>query len=144
MPTTAYENALTTVAWPFEDHVPAIRCPLTGLVVALGFGPDQDPDQDTPLTPADGDCPTLLFRYLYETGMEFIRPELAERIERKKTELVDQGEFEDPEDIDDLEVISEHLEDVGESLMVIDVPMRDLPGDGVVIGLDLARAITTG
>lgn len=143
MTTTAYENALTTIAWPFEDHVPAIRCPLTGMVVALGFGPGQNPDGDSPLAPTDEKCPTLLFRYCYETGMEFVRPELAEQIERKKQELVNQGEAGDPEDLDDLEIIADHLEDLGEAPMVIDMPMRYLPGDGIVVGLDLARAIST-
>jgi hypothetical protein len=111
------------------------------MVVALGYGPDQDPDSDAPLAPADADCPTLLFRYSAEVGMEFIRPELADRVAEKKLHLVEQGEADDPDEIDDLEVISEHLKDLGEALMIIDLPMRHLPGDRIVIGLDLAKAI---
>lgn len=141
MPSTIYDNALTTVEWPYEDHIPAIRCPITGMVVSLGFGPDQDPDQDKPLSPVEEKCPTLLFRYNYETGMEFIRSELANAILEKKRQLVEAGEAEDEEDLDDLEIISEHLEDLGQGPMIIDMPTFGLPGDGIVIGFDLARAL---
>ena len=134
-----YENALTTVEWPHEDYIPAILCPITGMVVSLGFGPEQDPNQANPRSPEDEKCPTLLFRYNYETGMEFIRSELADAILEKKRQLVEAGEAEDEEDLDDLEIISEHLEDLGQAPMVIDMPTYALSGDGVTIGLDLAR-----
>jgi len=141
MSKSVFENALTIVEWPYEEHIPAIRCPITGMVVSLGFGPEQDPDTDTPLEPADEKCPTLLFRYHHEIGMEYIRPELAGAIEKKKRELVESGEFEDEEDIYDLDVIFDHPDELGEVPMIIDMPTRGLPGDGIVIGLDLARAL---
>lgn len=140
MPTKSYEAALTTIEWPCEDHIPAIRCPITGMVVSLGFGPDQDPDQDGPLTPADGDCPTLMFRFHYEIGMEYLHPEMAALIAAKREELIAAGEDED--DLDDFEIISEHLEDLGQAPMIIDMPTAGLLGDGVTIGLDLARALS--
>ena len=80
MPSKTYQLALTTVEWPFEDPIPAIRCPISGIVVSLGFGSDQDPDQDELLAPADGDFPTLMFRYHYETGMEYMHPENTKTI----------------------------------------------------------------
>lgn len=141
MSKTAYENALVTVEWPYVDHNPAIHCPITGMIVSLGFGPDHDPNQDKPLSPVDEKCPTLLFRYNYEAGMEFIRSELASAILEKKRQLVEAGEAEDEEDLDDLEIISEHLEDLGLAPMILDLPTFGLPGDGIVIGLDLARAL---
>jgi len=137
-----YENALTTVEWPHEDHIPAILCPITGMVVSLGFRPEQDPNQDAPLSPVDEKCPTLLFRYNYETGMEFIRSELADVVLKKKRQLVEAGEAEDEEDLDDLTIISEHLEDLGQAPMILDMPTFGLPGDGIVLGLDLARALS--
>ena len=139
MPSKTYELALTTVEWPFEDHIPAIRCPITGMVVSLGFGPDQDPDQDEPLAPADADCPTLMFRYHYETGMEYLQPELAAMIAARREALITAGEHED--DLDDFEIISEHLDDLGQAPMIIDMPTAGMPGDGVTVGLDLARAL---
>lgn len=139
MPSNTYELALTTVEWPAEDHIPAMRCPITGMVLSLGFGPDQNPDEDKPLEPAEDKCPTLMFRYVYETGMEYIHPELAEKIETKRKVLLAGGE--DEEDLDDFEIISEHLEDLGEAPMIIDMPTYALPGDGITIGLDLARAL---
>jgi len=142
MPSPTYENALTTVEWPHEDHIPAVRCPITGMVVSMGFAPEQNPATDSPMDPVDEKCPTLMFRYCYETGMEYIRPELAGAIEDRKGELVESGEFEDEADIDDLAVISDYLEDLGPAPMIIDMPTHGLPGDGIVVGLDLALAVT--
>ena len=139
MPSKIYELALTTVEWPFEDHIPAIRCPITGMVVSLGFGPDQNPDQHEPLAPADADCPTLMFRYNYETGMEYLHPNMSATIATKREELIDSGKDED--DLDDFEIISEHLDDLGQAPMIIDMSTAGLLGDGVTIGLDLARAL---
>ncbi len=139
MPSKTYELALTILEWPFEDHIPAIRCPITGMVVSLGFGPDQNPDQDEPLAPADADCPTLMFRYHYETGMEYLRPDLAATIAARREELIAAGEHED--DLHDFEIISEHLDNLGQAPMIIDMPTAGMPGDGVTVGLDLARAL---
>jgi len=84
MPSNTCELALTTVEWPHEDHIPAIRCPITGMVVFLGFGSDHNPDEDSPLEPADGECPTLMFRFVHGVGFEDLRPDLAERSTRRK------------------------------------------------------------
>ena len=137
---TAYENALVTVAWPYEDHVPAIRCPITGDVVSMGYGSDQNPDRDPPLQPADENCPTLLFRYHYELGLEYVEAGLAEAIRQKRQELIDAGENNDLPD--DFEIITDHLETLGETPLVIDMPTKFLIGDGVTVGLDLARALS--
>lgn len=142
MEKSAYENALVTVEWPYENHIPAIRCPITGMVISLGFGPDQDPEADPPLEPSDEKCPTLLFRYNHGVGLEFAQEEFARTIANKKRKLVENGELEDEDDIDDFEVISEHLENLGEAPLIINLPTKGLPGDGVVLGLDLARVIS--
>lgn len=139
MTSALYDNALTTVEWPHEDHIPAILCPITGMVVSLGFGPDQDPDEDKPLDPAEDKCPTLMFRFVYGVGFEYLHPDLARKIDEKKKELIAGGE--DEEDLDDFEIISEHLEDLGQAPMILDMPTFGLPGDGIVLGLDLARAL---
>ncbi|MDZ7790360.1 MAG: hypothetical protein U5L08_07705 [Xanthomonadales bacterium] len=141
MQSTAYRNARVTVEWPYEDHIPAIRCPITGMVVSLGYSPDQEPGTDAPLTPTDEKCPTLMFRFNSHLGMEYMRPELEQAVADKKRELVESGEFDDEEDLDDLEVISEYLDDLGEAPLIIDMPTYGLPGDGIVIGFDLARAV---
>ena len=138
MPSKTYESARSTIEWPFEDHIPALRCPITGQVIALGFAADQDPDEDEPLAPADGDCPTLMFRYHYEIGMEYIHPELEAMITAKREELIAAGKHED--DLDDFEIISERLEGLGTAPMIIDMPTAGLTGDGVTVGLDLRRA----
>lgn len=134
-------KARITVSWPYEDHIPALRCPLTGMVVSEGFGPDQDPETDSPLQPVDAQCPTLLFRYHYELGLEYVEAGLAAQIESKRQELIDAGEDEDL--LDDFEIITDHLESLGRAVMIIDMPTEGLIGDGVTIGLDLARAIST-
>jgi len=139
MPSKTYESALTTIECPREDHIPAIRCPITGMVVSLGFGPEQDPDQDEPVTPSDDGCPTLMFRFHYEIGLEYLHPELAATIAEKRKQLIAAAEHED--DLDDFEIISEHLEDLGQAPLIIDMPTAGLPGDGVMVGLDLARAL---
>ena len=138
MPSNTYESARSTIDWPFEDHIPAIRCPITGMVISLGFAADQDPDEDAPLEPADGDCPTLLFRINYETGAEYLHPEFARKIAERKQAL--EALNGDECDLDELEIISEHMDDLGIAPLVIDMPTQGLMGDGVVIGLDLARA----
>lgn len=138
MPSTHYQNALVTVPWPHDDHIPALRCPVTGMVVSEGFGPDQDPDRDSPLQPADEQCPTLLFRYHYELGLEYVEAGLAEKIAEKRGELIAAGEDEDL--LDDFEIITDHLQDLGEALLVIDMPTKYLTGDGVTVGVDLAIA----
>lgn len=138
MHSTAYQNALTTVEWPDESRIPALRCPVTGMVVSMGFGPEQDPQDEAPLEPADEKCPTLLFRYSPELGFEYIESSLAEAIERKRSELIANGE--DEELLDDHEILTEHLDDFGAAPLIIDMPTRGLPGDGIVVGLDLARA----
>lgn len=143
MKMSSYENSSVTVQWPHENHIPALRCPITGMVISLGFGPDQDPERDSPLQPADEKCPTLLFRYNYETGMEYVQEALSRTIADKKRELVESGEFEDEDDVGDIEVISEHIEDLGEAPLIIDVPTWGLPGDGIVVGLDLALPISS-
>lgn len=140
MTTDVYRNALATITWPYEDRIPAIHCPVTGMPVSLGFGPEQDPAKDSPKNPADQDCPTLIFRYNYELGIEYIRPELAEAVATKKRQLVESGEADDESDLDDLEIISEHLDSLGNVPLIIDMPTYGLPGDGIVIGFDLARA----
>ena len=142
MSRTAYDNAVVTVEWPYEDHIPALRCPITGMVISLGFGPKQNPETDSPQEPADEKCPTLLFRYNNEIGMEYVQPEFARIVEEKKQELVRSGEFKDAEDIDDFEVISDHLDDLGEAPMVMNIPTWGLPGQGIVIGLNLAQALS--
>ncbi|TVQ32587.1 MAG: hypothetical protein EA370_12290 [Wenzhouxiangella sp.] len=134
-----HQDALVTVPWPREDHILALRCPVTGMVVSEGFGPDQDPDRDTPLQPVDKQCPTLLFRYNYEAGMEYVEAGLAEKIADKRQELAEAGEDEDL--LDDFEIITEHLDKLGEAPLIIDMPTEGLTGDGITIGLDLARAI---
>ena len=139
MSSEIYTNALTTIEWPFEDHIPAIRCPITGMIVSEGFGPEQDPDQDAPLQPVDEKCPTLMFRYSPELGMEYIHPELQARMDSKREDL--EKTEADVDLIDDSEIITDHLENLGEAPMIIDMPTAGLIGDGIVIGLDLARAI---
>lgn len=109
------------------------------MVVSLGFGPDQEPDEDIPLQPADEECPTLMFRFNYEVGFEYIHPELTERIEAKKKELIASGAEE--QDLDDFEILTEHLDDLGQAPMIIDMPTHALPGDGITIGFDLGRAL---
>ena len=134
-----YTNALTTVEWPDESHIPALRCPITGMVVSDGFGPDQDPDRDTPLKSVDEKCPTLMFRYMPELGMDYIHPDIQARIDKKRAEL--ENTQADIDQIDDFEIITDHLEDLGEAPMIIDMPIAGMIGDEIVIGLDLARAI---
>jgi len=138
MYSTTYKNALSIVEWPDESRIPALRCPVTGMVVSTGFGPGQDPDRDAPLEPVDEECPSLLFRYSPELGFDYIEPGLAEAIERRRSELIARGE--DEELLDDHEVVTEHLDDLGEAPLIIDMTTRGLPGDGIVVGLDLARA----
>ena len=134
-----YAKALTTVEWPDESYIPALRCPITGMVVSEGFGPDQDRHRDAPLQPVDEKCPTLMFRYMPELGIDYIHPDLQARIDSKRAEL--EKTEADIDLIDDFEIITDHLEDLGEAPMIIDMPTAGLIGDRIVIGLDLARAI---
>lgn len=113
MYSTTYENALSVVEWPDESRIPALRCPVTGMVVSMGFGPEQDRQDEAPLEPADEKCPTLLFRYSPELGFDYIESGLAEAIERRRDELIAQGE--DEELLDDHEIVTEHLDDLGKA-----------------------------
>ena len=134
-----YAKALTTVEWPDESHILALRCPITGMVVSDGFGPDQDPDRDTALQAVDEKCPTLMFRYMPELGIDYIHPDFQTRIDSKRAEL--EKTDADIELIDDFEIITDHLEDLGEAPMIIHMPIAGMIGDEIVIGLDLARAL---
>ena len=139
MPSEIYAKALTTVEWPDESYIPALHCPITGMVVSDGFGPDQDPDRDPPLQAVDQKCPTLMFRYMPELGMDYIHPDVQARIDSKRAEL--ENTQTDIDLLDDFEIITDHLEDLGEAPMIIHMPIAGMIGDEIVIGLDLAGAI---
>jgi hypothetical protein len=137
-PMTAFEKALVTIEWEHGAPPPALRCPITGKVVLIGYDPVSGAYVDGVEEPDFTSIPTVLFHYISEVGhFDFIRDDLAEAIEKKRAELGEDGE-----DMDDFEILSEHLESIGKVPLIFNLITYGMacgPVSGsVYVGLDLA------
>lgn len=137
-PMTAFEKALVTIEWEHGAPPPALRCPITGKVVLIGYDPVSGAYVDGVEEPDFASIPTVLFHYISEVGhFDFIRDDLAEAIEKKRAELGEDGE-----DMDDFEILSEHLESIGKVPLIFNLITYGMacgPVSGsVYVGLDLA------
>lgn len=137
-PMTAFEKALVTIEWEHGAPPPALRCPITGEVVLIGYDPATGAYVDGVEEPDFASIPTVLFSYIPEVGdFDFIRDDLAKAIEQKRADLGDDGE-----DLDDFEILSEHLETIGKVPLVFNLITYGMacgPVSGsVYVGLDLA------
>lgn len=143
-PDSIFQQALVTIDWPFDAPPPIIRCPITGRAIAPGQDADEDYDDDE-FTDADPyeDTPTLLFLYVEDAGeFEYLRAEVQEAIDAKRKQLTE----EDPENdnLSDFEILSEHLDELGDCPLVFNLVTSGMAcgpvSFGVYIGLDLYRA----
>ena len=135
---TAFDKALVTLDWEHGAPPPALRCPITGKVVLIGYDPVSGEFVDGVVEPDFASIPTVLFHYISEVGdFDYIRDDLAEAIEKKRAALGDEGE-----DMDDFEILSEHLEAIGRVPVIFNLITHGMacgPVSGsVYVGLDLA------
>ncbi|MER8433908.1 hypothetical protein [Mesorhizobium caraganae] len=142
MTDSAFSKALITIDW--EDADPrAIRCPVTGAIVAAGYDPatgeftyDEEPKW--------GEIPTVLFHHTDEGGFEFVRPDLQAKIDQARHDLLAAGEDED--ELDDFNILAEHLDPIGKVPLVFEIVTQGMAYGGgpltstVYVGLDLAVA----
>lgn len=104
----------------------------------MGYDPVSGEFVDGVVEPDFASIPTVLFHYISEVGdFDYIRDDLAEAIEKKRAALGDEGE-----DMDDFEILSEHLEAIGRVPVIFNLITHGMacgPVSGsVYVGLDLA------
>ena len=69
----AFSGVLVEVDWDF-DALPALHCPITGQIVAIGYDPETGDFFDAQREPKWETIPTMLFHYYPEAGeLRFFR-----------------------------------------------------------------------
>lgn len=101
MTDSAFSKALFTIDWNDADPC-AIRCPVTGAIVAAGYDPATGEFIEE--EPKWAEIPTVLFHHTDEGGFEFVRPDLQAKIDRARQGLVAAGEDED--ELDDFNILA--------------------------------------
>lgn len=145
---SAFEAALVDIDWDTEvAPPPALRCPITGKVIMYGYDPvTAEVGVDDYQEPDWANIPTVLFHYISEVGeFDFIRPALQARIDAKRQEMLEIAPAEDQEMIEgmgDFEILSEHLDSLGEVPLVFRLTTHGIAcgpiHSSVCVGLDLA------
>ena len=145
---SVFERATIEINWDRDRVMPALRCPVTGEIVAYGYDPVSGDALSSDYKEPDWTkVPTVLFHYIPEVGeFDFIRPELQQAIDLKRADLERASPNEDDLifDLDDFELLSAHLDSLGDVPLVFKLVTHGIAcgpvrGD-VYIGLDLARA----
>jgi len=139
--TSAYASAAIDIDWPFDAPPPALRCPITGKVVVLGYDPASGEMSDEAEKPDWANIPTVLFHFIPEVGeFDFIRPELQKKIEEKRAEM-----GEEAEDLDDFEILTEFVEEIGTTPLIFCLNTSGMANGPITvsvhIGLDLATLL---
>ena len=146
---SAFENALVDIDWDTGAPPPALRCPITGKVIMYGYDPvTTEVGVDDYKEPEWASIPTVLFHYIGEVGeFDYIRPELQAAIDEKRKEMIAAASGDDAELIENMsefEILSEHLESLGEVPLVFRLTTHGIACGpihaSVYVGLDLAAA----
>src|SRR5262245_5189650 len=128
---SAFTKALVPIRWD-NDPMPVLRCPITGKVIVAGYDPAIGEVDEGILHPEWKDVPTVLFHCIPEVGQfDYITPELQAKIDQKREEL-----SEEAEDLDDFDILEEHVESLGKVPLVF--LLIDPVGTQLYVGLDLA------
>ncbi|TIL19050.1 MAG: hypothetical protein E5Y88_33710, partial [Mesorhizobium sp.] len=117
MTDSAFSKALFTIDWDDADPC-AIRCPVTGAIVAAGYDPATG-EFSYEEEPKWAEIPTVLFHHTDEGGFEFVRPDLQAKIDQARQDLVAAGEDED--ELDDFNILAEHLDAIGKVPLVFEI-----------------------
>jgi hypothetical protein len=133
----AFSAALVEVDWD-SDAPPALHCPITGQIVAIGYDPETGDFFDGQREPKWETIPTMLFHYYPEAGeFSYIKPDLQKEIDEKRQAL-----GEDAEDLEDFEILVEHVESLGKVPLVFALTTHGMAmgpvSSTVYVGLDLA------
>ncbi|MCE5972610.1 hypothetical protein LZA78_03855 [Sinirhodobacter sp. WL0062] len=134
----AFARALHEIDWEFEEPAPALRCPITGKVVLVGIDPVDGSFVDDIDEPEWEEIPTALFSFVSEVGeFNFLHKDLEHKIIEKRREL-----GEEAEDMDDFEILSEHLETIGNAPLIYSLTVSGFACGPIsstcIVGLDLA------
>lgn len=140
---SAFANATVKIDWNFGAPAPAIRCPISGEIVLVGYDPATGELADGVEEPKWGDIPTVLFHYLDEVGeFDYINPQLAERINQVRSTLTD----EDSEDFHDFDILVSLVDDLGNVPVIFELTTYGFaPGpitSTIWVGLDLAVGLS--
>ncbi len=135
---SSFSEALVSIDWDFNAPPPALRCPITGSVVLAGYDPATGEFAEGVVKPNWEKIPTALFQYLSEIDeFTYIKPELQAVIDRKRQEL-----SEDADDLDDFEILGEHVTNLGAAPLVFCLTTHGMAcgpvSSSVYVGLDLA------
>ena len=133
----AFSAALVELEWDSDDP-PALHCPITGKVVAIGYDPETGDSFDGQQEPKWETIPTVVFHYCPEVGeFSYIKPLLQKTIEEKRHEL-----GEEAEDLEDFEILTEYVESLGKVPLVFALTTHGMAtgpvSSTVYVGLDLA------
>jgi hypothetical protein len=132
-----FSAALVEVDWD-SDAPPALHCPITGQIVAIGYDPETGDLFEGQQEPKWEAIPTVLFHYYPEVGeFSYIKPDLQKTIEEKRRKL-----GEEAEDLEDFEILAEHIESLGKIPLVFALTTHGMAtgpvSSTVYVGLDLA------
>jgi hypothetical protein len=133
----AFSAALIEIEWN-SDAPPALYCPITGQIVAVGYDPQTGRFFDGQQEPKWETIPTVLFHYYPEVGeFSYIKPGLQKTIDEKRRALGD-----DAEDLEDFAILEEHVESLGKAPLVFSLTTHGMASgpvsSTVYVGLDLA------
>lgn len=143
----AFERAIVDIDWDSSAPPPALRCPITGKVIMYGYDPvTTEVGVDDYQEPDWANIPTVLFHYIGEVGeFDYIRPELQAAIDEKRQAMLAAAAADDVdwiEGLSDFEILSEHLECLGEVPLVFRLTTHGIACGpihaSVHVGLDLA------
>ncbi|WP_029586373.1 hypothetical protein [Bradyrhizobium sp. URHD0069] len=141
---SAFTKALVLIDWEFDAPIPVLRCPITGKVIASGYDPATGEMAEGYGEPKWQEVPTVLFHYIPEVGeFDYIKPELQAKVDSKRKEL-----GEDAEELDDFEILEEHVESLGDVPLVFCLMTSGMAcgpvSSSIYVGLDLAAAYRDG
>jgi len=131
-----YERASVPLDFDSENS-PDIYCPVTRKLILPGFvyfEPTSSGDE------IDYDAiETVMF--VFAAGDALYTSSITdEAIEQKRKELQAAGQIEDADDLDDFDVISEHL-NLGPTALVLNITWQGDRNSAVIIGLDLGAPL---
>lgn len=106
-----FQKALIVIDWPFNAPQPALKCPITGSVIASGFegADDEELRQDIDYE----SIPTVLFAFLGDINeFLYIRSDLKQKLDERRAELVLSNE--DASEWDDFELLKSSSDMLGD------------------------------
>lgn len=117
-PSPDFQNARIVIDWPFNAPQPALKCPLTGMDIALGV---EEADDEAPCEDIDYESiPTVLFAFLGDISeFLYIRPDLKQKLDAQRAALVMSNE--EANEWDDFELLKSSTGMLGNVPVIFEV-----------------------